>query len=260
MNTVCISEQSKVSTFVNIFQSIKLFADMVNLDFNEERLFVQGMDSSHVSIFEINIQKEWFDSYDVSNKTVLGVNCNILWKILHTLHAKHELKLCFESNADVMELNFSSPDTNVLEKQFSLPLLDIDSEIMEIPETQYTLAFSLESKQLKTIIDEMMLFNETVTFTCQDESIKISNTETTEASMSTSIPFQTLHDVSFDDDEVLEVSYNIKYLHHMTQLYRLSTHAKVFISSGIPLQISYLLDDSNSNNYIRFFLAPRIDD
>ena len=67
-------------TFVHIFQHLKLFSNNVNLRFDEDKLYVQGMDGSHVSVFELNITSSWFDEYTIEKDNVIGINSNILFK------------------------------------------------------------------------------------------------------------------------------------------------------------------------------------
>ena len=60
-----VKDDNKCDIFVHIFQHLKLFSNNVNLRFDEDKLYVQGMDGSHVSVFELNITSSWFDEYNI---------------------------------------------------------------------------------------------------------------------------------------------------------------------------------------------------
>ena len=53
MNIV-LKDQTKCEIFHVIFQNIKLFTEHVNIFFKTDGIHIQTMDSSHISIFEMN--------------------------------------------------------------------------------------------------------------------------------------------------------------------------------------------------------------
>ena len=60
-----LKNEDKCSIFVNIFQNLKLFTTNININVNEEKFYIQGLDSSHVSIFELNLLSPWFNNYEI---------------------------------------------------------------------------------------------------------------------------------------------------------------------------------------------------
>ena len=55
-----INDKRKCELFINIFNNLKKFTDTISLIFDEERLYIQGMDASHVCIYELSLDKSWF--------------------------------------------------------------------------------------------------------------------------------------------------------------------------------------------------------
>ena len=66
---ILINNTTNGEIFTTLFQHMKLFTENVNVYFREDELFIQGMDRSHVSIFEIKLPKDWFDKYELSTET-----------------------------------------------------------------------------------------------------------------------------------------------------------------------------------------------
>jgi|Transcript_23211 hypothetical protein len=60
---ISINNITKVGIFATLFQNMKLFTDQINIDCNEERMYIQTMDNCKISILEITIPKSWFCSY-----------------------------------------------------------------------------------------------------------------------------------------------------------------------------------------------------
>jgi len=62
-----ILNPSTAECFTNLFQHIKLFTEYVNITFSKEKLYLQTMESSRVSIVEIFLPHNWFQNYDLKN-------------------------------------------------------------------------------------------------------------------------------------------------------------------------------------------------
>ena len=77
---ILINDEQKCIDFVNVFQHLKLFSANINLQISSERFYIQGMDASHVSIYELNMLSSWFNNYNVEKDTVIGVNSGILFR------------------------------------------------------------------------------------------------------------------------------------------------------------------------------------
>ena len=77
---IAITNLQKADCFASIFQHIKLLTDNINIMFEEERMYLQCMDSARVSIFEITIPKTWFDEYthSVPGGKTIGISSSIL--------------------------------------------------------------------------------------------------------------------------------------------------------------------------------------
>ena len=78
-----ILNPSTAECFTNLFQHIKLFTEYVNITFSKEKLYLQTMDSSRVSIVEIFLPENWFQKYDLKNEEsiTIGINASILFKL-----------------------------------------------------------------------------------------------------------------------------------------------------------------------------------
>ena len=90
---ILINNTTNGEIFTTLFQHMKLFTENVNVYFREDELFIQGMDKSHVSIFEIKLPKDWFDKYELSTEIILGINTNILFKVLNTREKTHDIQI-----------------------------------------------------------------------------------------------------------------------------------------------------------------------
>ena len=60
-----ITDTRKVSQFAGILKNLKNFSIDIEFHINHQRLYAQGMDSSHVCLFELVLLCDWFTEFDV---------------------------------------------------------------------------------------------------------------------------------------------------------------------------------------------------
>ena len=58
-----LNNLTKVDEFAALFQNMKLFTEHINIDFNDERIYIQTMDNCKISLLEVIIPKSWFCGY-----------------------------------------------------------------------------------------------------------------------------------------------------------------------------------------------------
>ena len=52
---IIIENDEKKDIFTQIFRHLTQFCQMVNIRLDKEKFYIQGMDSNHISLFEINL-------------------------------------------------------------------------------------------------------------------------------------------------------------------------------------------------------------
>lgn len=253
---VIIKDNHKSELFINIFQNIKLFCDSFNIEFQNEALYVQGMDSSHISIFEILIKKEWFDSYNINETVLIGLTATIFPKILLTWTSDHSIKLNISEDAH-LDVSFEKVTGNSeYNKYFQIPLIDIESDRMSIPDQEYTLDIEFDSKKLKKLIDELSVIGDVVNIVCDEKEINATS-KSVEGSMTVNIPFDDIEAYSIEENETISATFSLKYIKNMCVFNKIANTATLHLSDGQPLQFKYELEN---DSYVRFYVAPTIDD
>ena len=57
-------------------------------------------------------------------------------------------------------------------KEFTIPLMDLESELMEIPDADYTADLEIESQEFYQLVDEMSIFGDTLGVNCKYDNVK----------------------------------------------------------------------------------------
>ena len=101
---ITLENRKKVSQFGNILKHLKHFSQDIEIFINEERLYAQGMDGSQAALFELVLKSDWFTTYDVDEEVVLGINCELIAKVLHCLNNNQTISLEYDTKKDDLAL------------------------------------------------------------------------------------------------------------------------------------------------------------
>jgi len=271
--TVVVSEPSKARIFVTIFQHMKHFCDHINIIFKKDHVYAQGMDNSHISIFELFIPVTWFDSYNFVGDAdiVVGINVGLFHKILNTRDDGQEIFIKYDiEKPDKLYLHFitgSASSKPLFDKHFELPLIDLESEMMSIPEVDYQAEFSLSSSNFATIVGQLRQFGADLLIKCSEEEIRLTAKSNESGNMSVVVPIDDLSLFAINEGETLNLSFSLSHLHNICSFHKISENINIKISGDYPLKATYFLekiadDDEDFSGKARIvvFLAPRLSD
>jgi len=257
---VTISNLAKSETFATIFQYIKNFSEQINIRFSDDRMYIQTMDSSRVSIVEIEIPKAWFDVYDVSTSTTVGISAAILGRILCSRDKKQIIEIDIPTDGcDNFTLHFLNGQhtSTTFEKHFEIPMIDLDTETMNIPSMEYQAEFSLPSGHFSEIINQLKMFGDTLEITCSEEKIALYSKSPENGKMEVEIKIDDLTNFAINEGESLQLSYSLTYLHYICLYNKLAKEVEIKLYDQFPLQVVYNLGEEAT---LKFFLAPKLED
>jgi len=259
---IIINNSQKADLFAMLFQHIKVFTEYINIVIDKDKMYIQSMDNSRVSIFEINLPAEWFDEFIFSHDTniVLGVSSSIMYRILNSRDKNQLIQLIYLSNdLDKLIINYTGENKTEFEKHFEIPLIEIDSDMLVIPEVDYQTEFSVSSSNFSSIINQLKMFGDTMDIHCSEEKIQLSSYSQEHGKMVVEIKIDDLTSFSINEDEKINLSFSLTYLHHICLYNKLAKEIELKISSDFPMKIIYLLGGDDEAK-MSFFLAPRIND
>ena len=258
---ILIKNTTHGEIFTILFQHMKLFTENLNINFHDDKVFIQGMDNSHVSVFEIKLPSTWFDEYKLENNSTIGVNTSMLFKILNSREKSHNIQLLMDDeNSDKLEIHLLSDNTSasVVDLHYVIPLMDIDSEIMTIPDLEYQAEISFPSYTFSTLVDQMKLFGETFNILCNEEKIQMSSESVDCGKMYVDIPIDDLNSYAIDEGEDLDLSFSIAHLKNICLYSKISKDIEIYLKKDYPIKLVYLLNSPDAKAI--FYSAPKIND
>ena len=268
-----INNKKKCEQFNYIFTNLKYFTDKVVLHISDEKIYLQGMDNNHICVYELTLTSSWFTKYEVTESETICIPLGIFTKILH-IHNEKQYIIIYNDDNDNLDIEYktmSSESKNenkdenkddsglckgVFDKYFRIPLMDMDTDMMHIPDTDYEVDIEMDSTRFKGLIDELSNFNETLNIGCDENNVTLESTSI-EGSMKTVINMDDIELLAVVEDKEVNTSFGIKYIANMCQFHKISSNCSIHISEGMPLMMKYEMDD---DCHIQFHVAPKIMD
>ena len=128
------------------------------------------MDASHVALVSLSLSAEGFEHYRADTSMVLGVNVNLLAKVMKLADPSDSITLSAEDSPTHLKLIFENAKTERT-TEFTMNLISLDAEHLAIPETEYSSVVSNNAGEFNKICKELYSLNETLTITTAPESV-----------------------------------------------------------------------------------------
>lgn len=289
-----IQDETKCEAFSNIFKNIKAFSNNVNIYLKEDYFYTQFLDTNHICLGELRLASEWFDEYETTEDMTLGIHMGVLSKVLKCRN-KHDgiyLEYDEEDYPDIVKISFIPRENTMLSKHYEIPLMDIDTEVLDIPEASQGQAdIKIDTTLFSTLIQELSVFGQDVSIHIDEEKI-ILETQEENGKYSINIDIDKIHLFSIDENTVLKLDYSLKYITMIMSFSKISKQVYMTMGEENPLMFQYHICDGDvpegdvtsgdvpegdvssgkdedededtleiqTKNYIRFFLAPKIHD
>jgi len=270
---VQIKNISKIEVFTIIFQNLMIFSNNVNLQFDTKGLYIQGMDTSHVSIYELSIPAIWFDKYTPPPTPVtIGLNSVIFTKILTSREKTQEIKILYDINDSNDKLrifmgNFTEAQTDTasvtaqssvahpFDRTFEMPLIDIETDLLSIPEIEYEAEITLCSAKMAAVVQQLKMFNETMTIICSEDKILLNSSDNSSASMTVEIKIDEVSEYTIDEGKEVKLSYSLNYMSNICKFHKIAREVQICLTGEYPMKMNYDMGDGAN---MKFYLAPKI--
>jgi proliferating cell nuclear antigen len=255
-----IKNQVKAEMFAMMFQHIKSFSDHINIMFEHHQMYVQCMDNSRVSIMELRLPAAWFDAYTHTNAEciTIGLSSQMLFRVLNARDKTQEMNIVYDNDGDKLFLHYTSNHKTEFDKHFELPLMEIDSETLDIPVIEYQADLTLSSQHFASIVSQLKMFGDTMEIQCSEDKIMLVSYSQDQGKMFVEINIDDVSNFAIEEGSALELSYSLTYLYNICLYNKLAKNVDLQFSSSYPMRVKYNLGHEDAN--MVFYLAPKVID
>ena len=253
---ITIDDKKKKDLFISIFSLLKNSSSHINATFNSDTMHIQGMDKSHVCLFDLNLKKDWFSEYNVNEQTELCFNSGIFYSIINTKCEDQQLVIKKASEESLSIELINGDKKGDYSKFFTMPLVEYEYDQMNIPETEYDAELSLPSKKVTEMLSQLSNFGDDLNVKCSDDFVDF-KTRGNSGEMRVNIPVDDMSSYSVVEGEEINLTYSLSYISKMCITNKLSSDIDFYLSNEFPMKIKYDLGDDSS---LLFYIAPKLSD
>jgi proliferating cell nuclear antigen len=255
-----IENKTKLEMFVALFQLLKNWGSHINLQFQEDHLYIQGMDKSHVCLANIVIQSKWFTTYSINvEQTNSAAVDSTHFAVMLNYALKHsKMELVLDATDDKLNINFvnNKETKDTFDHFFEIPLMDIEEDALGIPKIEYDVDFSIDSKKFSDLISELCVLGNELHVKCSEEVLEF-NSSGDLGKLKVNIPIDDLNEFAISEGEQIETFYSLNHIGKMCMSTKLGPQITISISPDYPMNIKYDLGDDSS---VSFYIAPKMKD
>jgi proliferating cell nuclear antigen len=242
----------QASAFRTIFEVFKDIINDVNLYFTPEGLKIITLDTARVTLIHMFLLAENFEEYDCPNEIIAGINISNTYKLLKSITNNDSVTLRIE-NQEILEIKIENNLKNS-STSFHLKLLDINEDILDVPDIKMDLVTTLPSIDFQRVIRDMSNLSQDLLIERVDNVLRLScrgdfADQTTILDCGIQGPTEPIGNV-----------FSLKYINMFTKATNLCSSVQIFQDdqdSNIPIIIRYAVANLGD---VRFYLAPKVND
>ncbi|KAF9267259.1 proliferating cell nuclear antigen [Marasmius fiardii PR-910] len=165
---------AEASILKKLLDAIKELVNDANFECNEEGINLQAMDNSHVALVAVKLQHQGFKKYRCDRPMPLGVNIASLTKVLKCAKDDDLCTLKAADEADVLNLVYEAKNSDRI-AEYDLKLMDIDSDQLAIPDTDYDAYIKFPANEFSRIVRDLASLGESVRIDVSKEGVRFAS-------------------------------------------------------------------------------------
>jgi len=233
-----------------LFESLKDVLTDVNIHVNSQGVKIMSMDGSKSAIVHVRLVSTQFEKFECVSPIILGVNMLSLFKILKSI--KNNDVVSFIVREDTTKLIIKIQNTDKKTEIIStLKLLDIDEQLLHIPNIEFDSILTIPSSDFQNHIRDLSSISNEITIKTSEDSI-ILDVDGDFASQSIKINHRCTTVTTGKSSETIN-KFNLKYLLLFTKSSNLCNTIELYLKSNFPIIILYNVANLGQ---LKFCLAP----
>ncbi len=224
--------------FSGVINIISELVTEVKIKVDKRGVSITAIDPANVSLVSFFMAKDNFSEFEAEND-VLGVNLSDLKAILRRINSGFTIK----KNENMLDIIVQDK----VVRNFSLALIDLDSEDKEAPKLEYSCKVEINSDLLDSAIQDAAVVADSCILSLGESFVieakgSLNKTKT-----------------EFSDDECKfkgqgKARYSLEYLQKFMKAAKISAKAVIQFSNDEPLRLDF------PDSFLTFILAPRVEE
>jgi proliferating cell nuclear antigen len=232
-----------------VFEVLKDIINDVNVYFTPRGVRILTLDTARVTLVHMTLNAENFEEYECAEDVAAGLNMGHVYKLLKSVSGQDTLTLKVEGR-DVMDILIENPIKKSF-TNFKLKLLDINEDILDLPDIQMNVVTTLPSVDFQRITRDMGNLSNEMTIIRDQNRLELSCIGDF-ADQKTVIDFP-------ESVKRTGNTFSLKYINLFTKATNMCSAVQLMQDSeneNMPIIFRYTIANLGD---LRFYLAPKID-
>ena len=163
------------SDLVSMLKGVKGFSlDVVTMRVSASGLYMQGMDQSHVCLFEYKIGSSDVSDFEweaKSDASCLSVSAVALDKVLHCYRQDQTITI-EAKGASPIEISFTYNGSACPETKIALPLHSVEGDdLLTVPTVEFDVDVTMPAVKVSMLVDQLSLFSDRLNISCNEDGM-----------------------------------------------------------------------------------------
>ena len=236
-----------------LFEALKDILTDVNLQFSEDGIKIISMDGSKQAVINLKLEANKFEKFYCKNPLRAGLNMTSLYKIIKSVKNSDIITMYItETNTTKLHIEIENKEkkTNILTV---LKLLDIDEDILDIPNIEFDTVKTMPSNDFQSYVRELSIITNKIKL----ESINNTFCLSGEGDFAeTRIMVGDSNNIEIKNEHDAYGTFYIKYLLLFTKSTNLCTTVEIYLKNKFPLILVYNVANLGK---LQYCLAPLVE-
>ena len=236
-----------------LFEALKDILTDVNLQFSNEGIKIISMDGSKQAVVNLRLEASKFEKFYCKNPMHAGLNMTSLYKIIKSVKNSDIISMYINENNTTklnIEIENKEKKTNILTV---LKLLDIDEDILDIPNIEFDTVKTMPSNDFQSYVRELSIITNKIKLESYNNTFYMSG----EGDFAeTKIVIGDSNNIELQNEHNASGIFYIKYLLLFTKSTNLCTTVEIYLKNKFPLILVYNVANLGK---LQYCLAPLVE-
>ena len=254
------------SNFKGIIDIISGFIDTMTIQYTEDSISIQSMDSSHISMLYIILRRDQFMTYKVDSPATISFNVSSFKPILKSMREGDNLRIRHTQGNDELDAFLIDGDRK---NKYQIKLLDIDIEHLSMNvDMEHDVFITTGKAAVSRILNDIKNVDSSdTTLSIYDNKIVIE--AKSDECMLKMKPTADLMRIMDAPEEKVSAIYSSRYLQHIQKMLAISKqriNIKIDRENPLLVEMTIRTDEPQENtnhkifSSLKYYLAPKIDE
>lgn len=239
----------QANAFKSTFEVLKDILNDINIYFTPEGIKITTLDTARAALIDMFLEADKFEEYLVDEENcIAGINVTNMFKLLKSINANDCLEIQI-NDKEFLDIKFENVQKKT-KTEFRLKLLDINEDIIEVPDIEMNVVTTMPSVDLQKICRDMNNIGDDVLIKRNKDTLII-NCEGDFAHQTTEIECP-----DSDFNGCVEGTYSLKYINLFTKATNMCSIVQIMQENDNRFLI--LKYNIASLGEIKFYIATRV--